>query len=105
MDGASPPRRGSMTDPNWEEQFRQFLRRTGDDFRRASEEIKAEAQKLLDAAMDPEKQQRVRDRLSELTVWARRTAHGVAGEVEDADVKAEAVLIRTPDKAEAGASS
>jgi hypothetical protein len=94
-----------MTDPNWEEQFRQFLRKTGDDFRRASEEIKAEAQKLLDAAMDPEKQQRVRDRLNELSVWARKTAHGVAGAVEEAAVKAEAVFFRTPEKPGEGPAS
>src|SRR4051812_17172419 len=49
----------TMTDPNWEEQFRQFLRKTGDDFRRAGDEVRAEAQRLLEAAMDPEKQQRV----------------------------------------------
>ena len=61
-----------MSDENWEEQFKRFLRRTGEDFRRASEDIKTEAQKLLDAAMDPAKQQRVRDRLNELTLWARK---------------------------------
>jgi hypothetical protein len=84
----------TMTDPNWEEQFRQFLRKTGDDFRRAGDEVRAEAQRLLDAAMDAEKQQRVRDRLTELTNWARKTAQGVAGAVEDAAVKAEAALFR-----------
>jgi DNA end-binding protein Ku len=94
-----------MTDPNWEEQFRQFLRKTGDDFRRAGDEVRAEAQRLLEAAMDPEKQQRVRDRLNELTGWARKTAQGVAGAVEDAAVKAEAALFRGPEKSdEAGGS-
>ena len=48
-----------MSDESWDEQFKQFLRKTSDDFRRTGEDIKAEAQKLLDAAMDPEKQQRV----------------------------------------------
>ena len=78
-----------MSDENWEEQFKRFLRRTGEDFRRASEDIKTEAQKLLDAAMDPAKQQRVRDRLNELTLWARKAAQGVAGAVEEAASKAE----------------
>src|SRR2546421_4325773 len=68
-----------MNDESWEEQFKQFLRKTGDDFRRAGEDIKAEAQKLFDAAMDPDKQQRVRDRLKELSSWARKTAEDVAG--------------------------
>jgi hypothetical protein len=93
-----------MNDPSWEEQFRQFLRKTGDDFRRASGEIRAEAQRLLDAAMDAEKQQRVRDRLNELSAWARKTAQGVAGAVEEAAVKAEAAFFRSHDKPpEAGA--
>jgi len=87
-----------MSDESWEEQFRQFLRRTGEDFRRTGEDIKAEAQKLLDAAMDPEKQQRVRDRLNDLTVWARKTAQGVAGAVEDASSKAQTAFHRATDK-------
>ena len=60
-----------MSDESWEEQFKQFLRKTGDDFRRAGGDIKAEAQKLFDAAVDPDKQQRVRGRLKELSSWAR----------------------------------
>jgi len=87
-----------MSDERWEEQFRQFLRKTGDDFRRTGEDIKAEAQKLFDAAMDPEKQQKVRDRLNELTLWARKTAQGVAGAVEDATSKAQTAFQRATDK-------
>jgi len=83
-----------MTDESWEEQFKQFLRKTGDDFRRASDEIKAEAQRLYDAAMDPAKHQRVRDRLNELTVWAKKTAEGVAGTVQDTASKAGTVFQR-----------
>src|SRR3989441_8356056 len=75
---------GQMSDESWEEQFKQFLRKTGDDFRRAGEDIKAEAQKLLDAAMDPDKQQRVRGRLKELSSWARKRAEDVAGTAETA---------------------
>jgi len=78
-----------MSDESWEEQFKQFLRKTGDDVRRASDDIRVEAQRLFDAAMDPEKQQRVRDRLSELGLWARKTAQDVAGAVEQAAGKAE----------------
>jgi DNA repair ATPase RecN len=88
-----------MADERWEEQFKQFLRKTGDDFRRAGEDVKAEAQRLFDAAVDPQKQQRVRDRLKELTGWARKTAEDVAGMVETAASKAEQVFHRTSDKA------
>jgi len=87
-----------MSDESWEEQFRQFLRKTGEDFRRTGEDIKAEAQKLLDAAMDPERQQRVRNRLNELSLWARKTAQGVAGAVEDATSKAQTAFQRATDK-------
>ncbi len=83
-----------MTDESWEEQFKQFLRKTGEDFRRASDEVKAEAQRLFDAAMDPAKHQRVRDRLNELTVWAKKTAEGVAGTVQDTASKAGTVFQR-----------
>jgi thioesterase domain-containing protein len=93
----------AMSDENWEEQFRQFLRKTGDDFRRAGEDIRTEAQKLLDAAMDPEKQQKVRDRLNELTMWARKTAQGVAGAVEEAATKAETMFHRATDSVTEGA--
>src|SRR2546422_10835659 len=77
-----------MSDESWEEQFKQFLRKTGDDFRRAGEDIKTEAQKLLDAAMDPDKQQRVRGRLKELGSWARKRAEDVAGAEGNAGSKA-----------------
>src|SRR6267378_408068 len=73
-----------MADERWEEQFKQFLRKTGDDFRRAGEDVRAEAQRLFDAAVDPQKQQKVRDRLKVLTGWARKTAEDVAGMVEKA---------------------
>jgi len=86
-----------MSDESWEEQFKQFLRKTGDDFRRAGEDIKTEAQKLLDAAMDPDKQQRVRGRLKELSSWARKRAEDVAGTVETAASKAARVFHRATD--------
>lgn len=87
-----------MSDESWDEQFKRFLRKTGEDFRRTGADITAEAQKLVEAAMDPEKQQRVRDRLNELGDWARKTAHGVAGAVGEAATKAETVFHRATDK-------
>src|SRR6266404_8615926 len=87
-----------MADERWEEQFKQFLRKAGDDFRRAGEDVKTEAQRLFDAAVDPQKQQRVRDRLKELTGWARKTAEDVAGMVETAASRAERVFHRASDK-------
>lgn len=87
-----------MSDESWDEQFKRFLRKTGEDFRRTGADITAEAQKLVEAAMDPEKQQKVRDRLSELGLWARKTAQGVVGAVKEVASKAETVFHRAPDK-------
>src|SRR5207237_4438946 len=68
----------TMSDQSWEEQFKKFLQKTGKDFRRTGEDIRAEAQRLLDSAMDPDKQQKIRNRLNELGMWARKAAQGVA---------------------------
>jgi len=87
-----------MSEESWDEQFKQFLRKTGDDFRRAGEEVRAEAQRLLDAAMDQQKQQRVRDRLNELTVWARRSGEAMAGAMTDAANKAENAFLTATEK-------
>jgi len=91
-----------MSDESWDEQFKRFLRKTGEDFRRTGEDVKAEAQRLVEAAMDPEKQQKVRDRLNELGDWARKTAQDVAGAVGDAAGKAESAFHRATDKVTGG---
>jgi len=87
-----------MSDESWDERFRQFLRKTGEDFRRAGDEVRAEAQRLVDAAMDPEKQQRVRDRLNELNDWARKTAQDMAGAMGEAASRAETAFQSASDK-------
>src|SRR3954468_7776648 len=85
-------------DESWDERFKQFLRKTGEDFRRAGEDFRTEAQRLVDAAMDAEKQQRVRDRMNELTQWAQRTAEGVAGAMGEAATKAQSAFHQATDK-------
>jgi hypothetical protein len=87
-----------MTDQSWEEQFKKFLQQTGEDFRRAGKDIRTEAQKLLEGAMDPEKQQKIRDRLNELGAWARKAAQGVAGAVEEVATKAETAFQSAAEK-------
>jgi hypothetical protein len=95
---------GNMSDESWDERFRQFLRKTGEDFRRAGDDVRAEAQRLVDAAMDPEKQQKVRDRLNELSDWARKTAQDMAGAMGEAASRAETAFQSASDKvAEASA--
>ena len=87
-----------MSDESWDEQFKRFLRKTGEDFRHAGAEVTAEAQKLVEAAMDPEKQQKVRDRLNDLGLWARKTAQGLVGAAGEAASKAETAFHRVTDK-------
>jgi DNA repair ATPase RecN len=87
-----------MSDESWDEQFRQFLRRKGEDFRRAAGDVRAEAQKLLDSAMDPQRQQKVRDRLNELSEWARKAASDVAVKVEEVASKAEGAFQQAAEK-------
>jgi plasmid replication initiation protein len=87
-----------MSDQSWDEQFKKFLQQTGEDFRRAGKDIKTEAQRLLDGAVDADKQQKIRDRLNELGAWARKAAQGVAVVVEDAANKAETALQSAAEK-------
>jgi hypothetical protein len=87
-----------MADQSWEEQFKKFLQQTGEDFRRAGKDIRTEAQRLLEGAMDPEKQQKIRDRLNELGTWARKAAHDVAGAVEEVATKAETAFQSAAEK-------
>src|SRR5262249_27099068 len=62
------------------------------------DEMRAEAQRLVEAAMDPEKQQRVRDRLNELSEWARKAAQDVAGAMGEAASTAQTVFQSAGDK-------
>jgi hypothetical protein len=77
-----------MSDESWDEQFRQFLRRKGEDFRRAAGDVRAEAQR----------QQKVRDRLNELSEWARKAASDVAVKVEEVASKAEGAFQQAAEK-------
>lgn len=81
-----------MADQRWEEQLRGFLRKTGEDLRRTSDDIREEAQRLLEGVMDRERQTRVRENLRELSVWAKRAAEDVARKVEGAATHAEQAL-------------
>src|SRR5438132_11660314 len=94
---------GQMSDESWEEQFKQFLRKTGDDFRRAGEDIKSEAQKLLDAAMDPDRPARARGRLKGLSSCARKRAWDVAGTAATARSRAGGVFPRATGNGTRGA--
>jgi phage-related tail protein len=62
-----------------------FLRRTG-------EELREEAQKLLDDVRDPAHQQRVKDGIKDLGAWFKRTTSEAAEMIEGAAKRAESTL-------------
>lgn len=72
-----------MNDSQWDAKLKSFLKKTGDDFKRFGTEVKAEAQKLLTEVQDPQRQQKLREGLENVGVWARKTADEVANVVED----------------------
>jgi hypothetical protein len=77
-----------MSDP-WDDPVKDFLRKTGDEFRRFSHDVREDAQRLLREVRDPRQQQRLRDGLLEVGSWARKTAQDMATVIEDGLKKAE----------------
>src|SRR5262245_8229309 len=81
-----------MNENPWEKQLKDFLRKAGGELRRAGEDIKTEAQRLIAEVKDPAKQKRVKEGFKELGTWARKTAEDVAEVVERGVKKAEETL-------------
>lgn len=81
-----------MAEKPWEERVRAFLKRTGDELKRAGGEIRSEAELLLKEVQDPEVQRKVKDGLKEFGGWARKTAEEVAEVVEQGVHRAEAAF-------------
>lgn len=78
-----------MPDKPWDQTVVDFLKRTGEDLKKAGEEIRAEAQKLLDEVRDPETQQKIRDGLGNIGQWAKRSAEEAASKIEEVVKKAD----------------
>jgi hypothetical protein len=86
----------------WDQTVKDFLKRTGEDIRKAGEDIRVEAQKLVDEVRDPETQQKIRDSLGNLGQWAKKSAEDAAGKIEEVVKRAdEAWRGTTPPKAAA----
>lgn len=85
---------GTMSDPVWDARLKSFLKKTGEDFKRFSNEVKVEADKLLAEVKDPQRQQRVKEGLEDVGQWARRTAEELSTVVEDGLKKAEQALAK-----------
>ena len=78
-----------MNDSQWDAKLKSFLKKTGDDFKRFGADVKEEAQKLLTEVQDPKRQEKLREGLKDVGVWARKTAEEVATLVETGVKKAE----------------
>jgi hypothetical protein len=85
----------------WEEQFKVFLKRAGDDLKRMGEDIRTEAQRLVTEMKDPERQEKMREGLRDVGTWARRTANDVADLVEKGAQKAETAFRNLADHQQA----
>jgi hypothetical protein len=81
--------RQDMAGSNWEEQFKTFLKRAGDDLKRMGDDIRTEAERLITEVKDPERQEKMREGIREAGHWARRAANDVADMVEKGAQKAE----------------
>lgn len=88
-----------MNDSQWDAKLKSFLRKTGDEFKRFGTDVKEEAQKLLTEVQDPKRQQKLRDGLKDVGVWAKKTAEEVATLVETGVKKAEGAIEKATDKA------
>ena len=88
-----------MNDSQWDAKLKTFLKKTGDDFKRFGTDVKEEAQKLLTEVQDPARQQKLRDGLQDVGVWAKKTAEEVATLVETGVKKAEGAIGKASDKA------
>lgn len=81
-----------MNDSQWDAKLKTFLKKAGDDFKRFGADVKEEAQKLLTEVQDPSKQEKLREGLKEVGLWAKKTAEEVAALVETGVKKAEGAI-------------
>lgn len=86
-----------MNDSQWDSKLKAFLQKTGEDFKRFGKDVKSEAEKLMTEVQDPARQQKLRDGLKDVGVWARKTAEEVATLVETGVKKAEGALVKAAD--------
>ncbi len=85
----------SMASP-WEQQFKEILQRAGTELRRTGEEMKGEAQRLIEELRDPSRQAKMREQLEELRVWARKASEDATRAVDAAVRKVEGALTQEP---------
>ena len=87
-----------MNDSQWDAKLKSFLKKTGEDVKRAGAEIKVEAEKLLKEVKDPERQAKVKAGMKDFGGWARKTAEEMATLMETGVKKAEVAINKATDK-------
>lgn len=83
-----------MDESQWDDKLRAFLKKTGDDLKRAGGDIRSEAERLMKEVKDEGRQEKVKKGLETFRVWAKKTAEEVATVVESGLKKAE-VAVKT----------
>jgi hypothetical protein len=81
-----------MSESQWDDKVKAFLKKTGEDLKRAGSDIRGEAEKLMKDVNTPEGKEKVKEGLKSFTAWARKTAEEVAGVVETGMKKAETAV-------------
>ena len=81
-----------MNESQWDEKLRGFLKKTGDDLKRAGADIRGEAERLMKEVKDPDRQEKVKKGLETFKMWARKTAEEVATVVDTGMKKAEGAM-------------
>ena len=87
-----------MNQTQWDEKLKSFLKKTGEDVKRAGNDIKSEAEKLLKEVKDPERQAKLKAGMKDFGGWARKTAEEMAELMETGVKKAEQALGKATDK-------
>ncbi len=87
-----------MNQTQWDEKLKSFLKKTGEDVKRAGNEIKTEAEKLLAEVKDPERQAKLKAGMKDFGGWARKTAEEMAELMETGVKKAEVAINKATDK-------
>ena len=87
-----------MNQTQWDEKLKSFLKKTGEEVKRAGNEIKIEAEKLLKEVQDPERQAKVKAGMKEFRGWARKTAEEMAELMETGVKNAEVALNKATEK-------
>jgi hypothetical protein len=72
-----------MAQQPWDEKLTEFVKTAGEELRRTGEELKAEAQRLIDEVTDPEMQTKMKERIYQLGQLAKKTAAEAATKVQE----------------------